>query len=977
MFDLHGASLIMSVKCDKWDKDPWEKEEVNHGTLKRLSTTALGEIEVRKRIKEVRQGDKYQKASPMAKRSEPLLRRPTRSSDSPDTTTIVLEPRSRSFSSARFEKTVMTYDHVSAISPCSDFGEGLSLVLGMSKPPQRFHASEYPEAAYSTERPDLSMSEQPASHPMVREYTSMGFNGENIENRFNTGKGLEELPLTNANGLGRTKKGNSMSPWYQVSHKRSQASPASNSIRDHETRTHTPLYTLKGSKSKSCPGGLLLNPRGPSWPSSASLSPSSASPSPPSSSPSDNSLLSSSMSNHSIRILTAITAQTRPRMTFLANASDISILAPSTIGIGCSSSVGTGRSGSLPESLEAECIDLTETGCRTSHANESKGDKRHSWMSRMRTVGLETVEIIAEEIPSTQPLESDPVYFNSYSIPPVHAQSTLHTRPPVQGPKLKRAHTYANLKDVWKLASFPGGLIEAQPDEEHVEQENQALSPRVLESPAVIHPPSLGSPIDILPRLVSSTIAPNSITVHSPPTSHSHSPVRSVPIYSPPDADEEHSHVCSFSSPQTGNIRKIRRSPFQATRNSLRGMLSKSFKSRSLAHAFDNAEQNSQQRGSSLKSKICGPLLVRSVGDEMDREKSDKEWREEVLKDVVGRTLSSQFKLLEETAKQQRESLLVKDKTDQKASLFGTGLKTRIPIPETLSSAVSIKKKKDPTNADSCESKMKMNSGTRPSIQRSLSLRMVTDETFNPKAEGLTSGHLGDPIYRTPPRRLSGNGRPTSTPLLSAWSPTSPESSKTLSQSIEPSIIINDAIPRLEESPKSRRHHLTSSSPPPKPGRSKSWRVSSRSSILKLFKSKDSKDQNISQDTPIPNRTASGTFTLTGSIRSSFLAITKHHIQTTEQKERSKCPRPPCVTPFSTLPLRTPIHQHIDLYWPLSRSRSSFELPLNLSPAKPLLDKLVRDDALGFLEGRNKTEQTVEVDIAKVLEWRKEVEKDT
>lgn len=675
----------------------------------------------------------------MAKRSEPLLRRPTRSTDSPDTTTIVLEPRSRSFASARFEKTVMTYDHVPAISPCSDFGEGLSWVLGMSKPPQRFHASEYPESAYSTERPDLSVSEQPASHPMVREYTSMGWNGENIGNRFDSGKSLEELPLINANGLEGTKKGNSISPWCQVSRKRSQASPSSNSIRDHETRTHTPLHTLKGSKFKSCPGGLLLDPGGPSWPSSASFSPSSASPSPPSSSPSGNSFISSSMFNQSIRILTATTPQTRPRMTFLANASDISILAPSTIGIGCSSSVGTGRSGSLPESLEAECIDLTETGRRIWHANGSKGDKQHSWMSRMRTVGLETVEIIAEEIPSTQPLESDPVYLNSYSIPPVHAQSTLHTRPPVQEPKLKRAHTYANLKDVWELASFPGGLIEAQPDEEPVEQENQALSPRVLKSPAVIHPPSLGSPIDILPLPVSSTIAPNSITVHNPPTSHSHSPVRSVPIYSPPDADEEHSHVCSFSSPQTGNIRKIRLSPFQATRNSLRGMLSKSFKSRSLAHAFDNAKQNSHQRGSSLKSKISGPLLVRSVRDEMDRRKSDKEWREEVLKDVVGRTLSSQFKLLEETAKQQRESLLVKDKTDQKASLFGTGLKTRIPIPETLSRAVSIKKKKDPTNADSCENKMKMNSGTRPNMESSLSLRMVTDETFNPKAEGLTS----------------------------------------------------------------------------------------------------------------------------------------------------------------------------------------------------------------------------------------------
>lgn len=55
MFDLHGACRTVRVKCDRWDKDLWEQEEVNHGTLKRLSTTALGEVEVRKRIKEVRQ----------------------------------------------------------------------------------------------------------------------------------------------------------------------------------------------------------------------------------------------------------------------------------------------------------------------------------------------------------------------------------------------------------------------------------------------------------------------------------------------------------------------------------------------------------------------------------------------------------------------------------------------------------------------------------------------------------------------------------------------------------------------------------------------------------------------------------------------------------------------------------------------------------------------------------------------------------
>lgn len=662
------------------------------------------------------------------------MRRPVRSSNSPDTTTIVLEPRSRSFSSARFEKTV-TYDHASAISPCSEYGEGISLVLGVSKPPQRFHASEYPESAYSTERPDLAVFGQPASQPMVREYTSMGWDGENVENRCDTGKVLEGLPLINASRLERTKKGNSKSPWHQVSRKYSRASPLSNSTGDHDARTHTLLHTMKRGKSKSYQGGLSLNFQ------SVSLSPSpiAPTPSPTSSSHSSQSFLSASMSDHSVRILTTITAQTRPHMNFLANASDVSILAPSTIGIGYSSSADTGSPGSLPESLEAECVDLTETGRRASHA--SKRDKRHSWMSHTNTVDPETVEIITEELPSTQPLKSDPVYLRPCYILPVNSQTPLHTCSSAQGPKLKRAHTYANLKDLWKLASFPGGLIEVQKDEEPVKQENQGLSSQVLEPPAIIQPPSLGPPIDILSRPVSSAISRDTTTTaRGSPTSHSYSPFRSVSMCSPPDTVEELFPESPFNSPQPSNIGKIKRTPFQATRNSLKGMLNKSFKGRSLVHVFDNAEQNSQQRESSLKSKISGPLLIRGMRGEMDRKKSDKEWREEVLKDVVGRTLSSQFKLLEEVAKQQRESLLDKEKTSQKTPLFGIGLKNRSPIPETLLSAVSICDKKNPITVDSHADRMKMKSGTRPSMESSLSLRMVTDETFNnPETEGLTS----------------------------------------------------------------------------------------------------------------------------------------------------------------------------------------------------------------------------------------------
>lgn len=230
------------------------------------------------------------------------------------------------------------------------------------------------------------------------------------------------------------------------------------------------------------------------------------------------------------------------------------------------------------------------------------------------------------------------------------------------------------------------------------------------------------------------------------------------------------------------------------------------------------------------------------------------------------------------------------------------------------------------------------------------------------KGQSLTclSGRFDDPIGRTnfrnhiPPRRLSGKGRPTSAPLLSAWSSPRSKCDKALSQLTNPPITINHATPRPEESPKTKPRH------PPS-----------------FLRPKDSKHQNTSQSPPRPKKMASGTFTLTSSIRSSFLAIIKHHIQTTHQEDKGKSPRTPCITPPSTLPVRTPIHQHSELYRPLPRARSSFELTLNLEPAKPLLDELLaRDDALGFLEGRNKREQRVEVDIEKVLEWRKEVEED-
>ncbi|TYJ59026.1 hypothetical protein B9479_000014 [Cryptococcus floricola] len=811
---------------------------------------------------------KNRDAAPLTKRSEPLLRpsRPAPSPLSPDTPTIVLGSRRRSL----------------------DFPVSTVPLLNHPKPPRRFLQSEYPSSA--------GRSDPQPSHPMVREYTSMGWSSHPLSpsSPVESPKRPDGLPL-GENGLERTKNGNSKSPWHMMVQSPHRASPAPSSIRDPGPAPQASLPE---------PASRAINLGHTAWPSISSdglYSPVCGTPS-----HSNRSSLSApgSMSDHGdIQIMRATSAQMqiRPPMTFLANASDVSILAPSSLGIGYASSIEDSPV-SLPESLEAECVDLTEGGLRVSQA--SNKTSKQSWQSPS---------------PSPDAVEAR----NAYFIPPAYQQNT--------GPRLKRAHTYNDLKTVYALASFPGGPIEVQPE---------------LEPPADITPPRLGTPIDLAPRSASPPRTSAEPSMFPSPPRRSYAPsFRPVSLCSPSDAIEELLPVSPFQSPETSNRSKGKRSPFQQTRESLKGILLP-FKGRSLIQTFDKAEQQS-----ALKSKISGPLEVYGIKtDVRERKKSEREWREEVLRDVVGRSLSSQFRLVEETKRQQIGG------SEGVPRISSGSSKSRLPIPGALLAGV-------PPNP----------SVTGEEMDSSRDLQAVMGESHVPKkAVDLKT------------QRLPGKGRPTSAPLLAAWSPARrSKSGRTLSELINPSIVINQPSPKrqLASMPASRP---ASPSPAPKLERSKSGRISRRASILNFFKKDKAKEREVHQVSPKAKKMPSTTFTITASIRSSFLALTKHHVgdPAQPQPEGRKSPRSSSATPPSTIPLRTPIHTNPDSVFrlPPSKAESIFELAYHLPEVeggRPLLEELMaRDEALGALEGRKKSrgETYGMPGTNKVLEWRKDLE---
>ncbi|ODN97250.1 hypothetical protein L198_03813 [Cryptococcus wingfieldii CBS 7118] len=795
-------------------------------------------------------------------------------------------------------------------------------LLNHPKPPRRFLQSDYPSSA--------GPSDLQPSHPMVREYTSMGWSCHPLSppSPVESPKRPDGLPL-GENGLERTKNGNSKSPWHMMTQSPHRASPVSSSIRDPGPAPQTSLPE---------PASRAINLGHTAWPSISSdglYSPVCGTPS-----HSNRSSLSApgSMSDHGdIQIMRATSAQmqVRPPMTFLANASDVSILAPSSLGIGYASSIEDSP-GSLPESLEAECVDLTESGLRVSQAS-NKTDKRSSWQSR--SPSPDTVEALTAV--AGQPAEAsqaDVISRNAHFIPPAHQQGALQMN---TGPRLKRAHTYDNLKTVYALASFPGGPIEVQPQ---------------LEPPADMTPPRLGTPIDLAPRSASSsrTSAEPSM-FHSPPRRSYAPSFRPVSLCSPSDAIEELLPVSPFQSPETLNRSKGKRSPFQQTRESLKGILLP-FKGRSLIQTFDKAEhaQIDKSKQSALKSRISGPLEVYGIKtDVRERKKSEREWREEVLRDVVGRSLSSQFRLVEETKRQFGGPEGV-------PRISSGSFKSRLPIPGALLAGVTPNPSVPGEKMDS-----------------SRNLQAVMGESPVPQKAV---------DFKT--QRLPGKGRPTSAPLLAAWSPARrSKSGRTLSERINPSIVINQPSPKrqLASMPASRP---ASPLPAPRLERSKSGRISRRASILDFFKKDKAKEREVHQVSPKAKKMPSTTFTITASIRSSFLALTKkHHVgdPAQPQPEERKSPRSSSATPPSTIPLRTPIHTNPDSVFrlPLSKAESSFGLTYHLPEVeggRPLLEELMaRDEALGALEGRkkNRGETYGMPGMNKVLEWRKDLEEES
>nr|ODN88710.1 hypothetical protein L203_02723 [Cryptococcus depauperatus CBS 7841] len=992
MNDLHGGAQMIPVD---WNDGTWSDAVLSTDRLKkRRSTTVLTEIENTKRIKEVKQpGDKYKKALPiLTKRSEPMLRgsrqmsplSPLSPMSPSDTTTIVLESRRRSFSSPREAK--IDGERTELASSC-DVDDELAVTLKVPNPSQRFLASAYPGSSDHSGYPGFN-NDRPTSHPMVREYTMMGWDA-NDENSPTKTDGLPRVT-----DIERTKKGNSKSPWHQFSARTVSKQPSS--IRG--VGVTDASLPSRENEPQTLASSLSNRLGGPSWPSTSSLHSSPPSPTPQSS----RSAKSSLMSYHSsIHIITATaTTQARPHIAFLANASDVSILTRSSVDL--DDLDPTGSPASLPESLEAECIDLRNTGCHPSPLGGARDERRISWMSR--TSGAE-IEMLTQQPPS-------PVHETALES----AETDVHPTTQLLWPqtsfdraKLKRTHTYTNLRNVLQLAFHPGSPAEAQASAQ--EHEN-SVSTQGLQPAAIIHSPSaLGPPIDLPSRSMTPNGPKSEVTFALPtsPTTQFAAPARPVSLCSPTAAVEQLLPVSPFQSPETsknrhknGGKRTPKRSPFQNTKDSLREMFT-TFKGRTLVHAFDKAEQN-LQRESSLKSKISGPIGVYEIKANIrNQEKIDREWREDVLRDAVRRSLSGQFKLAEEMARQGSERSAGKIADKDVLSKANNGSKTRLPIPGTLLNAAPIAGK-DYNIANEDQSKVKSTQESEPSMESSFNLRAVTDGMFVPTSSESNRRYVNFIIHfrlaahlrfresnslerqlsnKTALQRLPGKARPTSAPLIMAWSPPRlPQTSQTLSQLINPPIVINQASPVKDPNEVLDTRPDQSPSPSPRVGRSKSQKVSRRTSILNFFKSKEKESKSkshIGSPKQKPKKLPSGTFT--ASIRSSFLALTKHNqLPAPPEGGRAEPARSSSGTPPSTNPLRTPIQHQMDIYSPLSKKDTSFELILNLPPAKPLLDELAaRDEALLTLEGkqRNAGLGLDLMSMEKILEWRKELEGDS
>lgn len=314
---------------------------------------------------------------------------------------------------------------------------------------------------------------------------------------------------------------------------------------------------------------------------------------------------------------------------------------------------------SLPASLKANAIDLTETGWKMSARFPEPG-------SKLPLASAASTPTVSTRIASVQGglgtgTRSFALAQNTFYLPPLHPKPALRASKSLGPGSLRRAFTSGNT---------------------HTETKSVATSPTISYKR---FKPDLAIPTTAALGSTSGNKAKRAVTVFS--------------LCSPTDAIEPlpRAYVPKIEPPR---LRSKSSSPFLTANASLRVFLGKAkdgFTSRSLSRAFENGSPEQQPSGG-LKSKISAPLNLLSHRSRKGTERSktkgapteiretEKEWREHVLTQAVSLSMSSGINRLARPI----DPVEKKDVVDTLPEMPTRKCKPRLAIPAELLSAVPI-----------------------------------------------------------------------------------------------------------------------------------------------------------------------------------------------------------------------------------------------------------------------------------------------
>ena len=344
--------------------------------------------------------------------------------------------------------------------------------------------------------------------------------------------------------------------------------------------------------------------------------------------------------------LTELRVMGRPlHPAFAENASEISLLAPSTVGLGFSP-IGTPVS--LPSSLEAEAIDVTETTRRLSALSSQPSPST----SREIPASTEEVKAVPESgtptcADSSCTTRAALLSQNTYYIPPVHPKPTLRSSKSSGPSTLRRAFTFGNLAAKGESAT-KGDTVRG-----------------LVASPSIV------------PKRSKTDLRA------SAGTARSKRPNTAFSLCSPPGAIEplpsvEHpspaAHPAGMPGTEPARLRSKPSSPFLSASASLRVFFRREgFVARSLSSVFDR-DPRAEVEESDLKSRISAPIAagrdgtvskkdkggLRDAPGKVDEEDSrDQTWRRDVLAQAVSLSISSSLNQLSKGGDGNREGKIV------------------------------------------------------------------------------------------------------------------------------------------------------------------------------------------------------------------------------------------------------------------------------------------------------------------------------